>query len=330
MAYRISAARVQEAYLRMRPIYKDTPQYRSEGLSRMVSADLLLKVETLNPIGSFKGRGVFWWFHCRPGLKGMACASAGNLGQAAAWEGRLAGIPVHIFASESAHPEKIRAMRNLGALVHAQGRDFDEAKAHAERFAAAEGLPLLVDGRDVEISEGLGTLGLELLRHHADLERIYLPIGNGALINGTASWFRQNRSRTKVIGVCAAGAPSMQISFRNKRPSSTAAAATIADGIAVRTPVPEAVEDMLAVVDDVLLVDDGEIREAMRLLLDRERLLAEPSGAAALAGALKDRKSHPWKSACAVVTGSNLGAADFRALLSGEDGAPLAEPGSRS
>ena len=173
----------------------------------------------------------------------MVVASAGNFGQGVAYAGRAMGIPVIVFAATTAVQSKVAAMRRLGADVRSVGEDFDAARLAAADLAADSGWHLLVDGDDPWISIGAGTIALELTDAVASgdlpaLDRFYVPVGNGALIAGVGTWLRSAAAATRVIGVQAAGAPAMTLSWRERRPIETPRADTIADGIAARVPVP--------------------------------------------------------------------------------------------
>jgi threonine dehydratase len=181
-------------------------------------------------------------------------------------------------------------MRDFGADVRLQGTDFDAAKQAARMYASQEGRLFVEDGLETAISEGAGTIALELCRLKEPVDVVLVPLGNGALINGVGCWMKARSPNTRVIGVCARGAPAMERSWRLKKMIETKAVNTIADGIAVRVPVPQALEDMTAVVDEVLLVEDVVIVQAMNVLLLELGLVAEPAGAAGVAAALSYRK----------------------------------------
>jgi len=131
----ISVDRIHVAAQAIDPVFLNTPQYHSETLSLLLGVSVVCKIETANPIGNFKGRGMDWWMRCQKGVTRVVCASAGNLGQALAYAGRRAGVAVEIFAAETANPAKIAAMRRFGAQVHLHGKDFDTAKAEGGNFA---------------------------------------------------------------------------------------------------------------------------------------------------------------------------------------------------
>jgi threonine dehydratase len=302
----ISSDNIRAAANAIDPIFRHTPQYRSEELSARLGVSLLCKIESANPIGSFKGRGADWWFTCHTGLPRVVCASAGNFGQAIAYVGRRAGVAVEVFAATTANPAKVRAMQSLGAKVHQRGRDFDAAKEEAAQFAKTHGCRFVEDGREDEIAEGAGTLALELATYPDAIDIIYVPLGNGALLNGVGSWFKSQSSHTKVVGVCAERAPAMARSWRQGEALSTDAADTIADGIAVRTPIPESLLHLRSAVDDIVLVSEAQIRRAMRAYFECERLVTEPAGAVSLAAAMDNAQEDRGKTIATLVCGSNI------------------------
>jgi threonine dehydratase len=302
----ISSDNIRAAAEAIDPVFRHTPQYRSEALSARLGVSLLCKIESANPIGSFKGRGADWWFTRHAGLSRVVSASAGNFGQAIAYVGRRAGVAVEVFAAETANPAKVQAMQRLGAQVHQQGRDFDAAKEEAAQFAKAHGYQFVEDGREDEIAEGAGTLALELGAYPNAVDIIYVPLGNGALLNGVGSWFKSQSSHTKVVGVCAEGAPAMAQSWRQGQAISTHTADTIADGIAVRTPIPESLLHLRSAVDDIVLVSEAQILRAMRAYLECERLVTEPAGAVSLAAAMDHAQDDRGKTVATLVCGSNI------------------------
>lgn len=245
----------------------------------------------------------------------MVCASAGNFGQGMAYAARKRGIPLVVFAAESANRLKLDRMRELGAEVRLAGRDFDEAKEHGEAFAAETGARWIVDGRESAIAEGAGTIAVELCRWPHAFDAALIPLGNGALLGGIATWMKAKSPATRRIGVCAAGAPSMAISLKQGRAESTESMATIADGIGVRVPVPEALADLAGIVDEVLLVEDAAMIQAMQLVFREHGLLVEPAGVAGLAAALTFRERFRGATVVTPLCGGNLTAEQIREWL---------------
>jgi len=290
---------------RIESVFLNAPQFDCETLSAALGCHVLLKVETVNPVRSFKGRGASFFVRelaaARPNLT-LVAASAGNWGQALSYCCRAEGMPLIVYAAIGASQLKVERMRALGARVRLHGEDFDAAKAEARRFvtsAAADrnGEHLFVeDGLETRITEGHGTIAMEMIedasRPGTHLDAVVVPLGNGALLNGVARWMKATSPATRSIGVCAHGAPSMRDSWlrgRHSTPILYQSVETIADGIAIRTPISEAVEDMFEVVDDVVQVSDEHIRGAMRLVLRHAGLVLEPSGAVGIAAIL----AHP-------------------------------------
>lgn len=289
----ISIERIAEAARVIDPVFLDSPQFVCEQLD----ANVVLKVETVNPIRSFKGRGADYLLH-RLGKApaGLVCASAGNFGQGMAYACRKRAVPLTVYASGAANPLKIERMRALGATVVLVDGDFDAAKDAARLH---EGL-FVEDGLLGPIAEGAATIAIELATE--SLDAIFVPLGNGSLVNGVGTWIKHHSPRTQVIAVCAEGAPSMALSWTAHEPV-TAPSNSIADGIAVRVPVAEAVQIMQSTVDDVMLVGDGEMRDAMRTLFFDAGLLVEPAGAAGVAAITKTK---PGGRVAAILTGGNL------------------------
>lgn len=269
-------------------VFRGTPQFEADALGSRLGARVLLKVETVNPIRSFKGRGTdFFLRGLDPLPQRLVTASAGNFGQGLAWAARARGVALDVFAAESANARKVARMRDLGATVHLVGRDLDDAKAHAREHARRDGIPFVEDGREPPIAEGAGSIAVELLAWPEPIAAALIPLGNGALLGGMGTWIRHASPSTRVIGVCAAGAPAMRDSLRAGRPIETQTADTIADGIAVRVPIPEALAYLAPVVDDVVLVSDDALREAMTLLVDETGLVGEAAGVAGLAALIE-------------------------------------------
>jgi len=302
--HRLSLERIETASRSIDPVFLNTPQFESESLSHELGMRLILKVETVNPIRSFKGRGTDFLVSNLPaGSQTLVCASAGNFGQGLAYAARKRGLPAVIFASHSANALKLDRMRQLGADVRLLGRDFDAAKEHALIFAEKTGACYIEDGREPAIAEGAGSIAVELCRWEAPFDFVVVPLGNGALLAGVGRWMKAHSPATRVVAVCAARAPSMALSLQSGTVQCTATADTIADGIAVRVPVPEALDDLAGVVDDVVLVEDEAIVEAMRMIFDFHGLVLEPAGAAGVAAAMVFREKFRGGRVATLLTG---------------------------
>jgi threonine dehydratase len=311
----LEAAAIRAAHATIDRAFTGSPQFVHEGLSRRLGVPVIVKVETVNPIRSFKGRGT--WIVVDALAAGGAigtgrpvvCASAGNFGQGIAYAARARAAPAIVFASRNANRAKIDRMRALGAEVIEAGDDFDGARAAAAEFVADGRGELVVDGEDPRISTGAATLALEVTDAVAagllpSPVVVSVPVGNGALINGVGSWLRAELPGCRVVGIQAEAAPAMALSWRAGRPIDTETAATYADGIAARVAIPKAVELMAGRVDDMLLVGEDDLRAAQAELTVELGITVEGAAAASWAGLLAGQR--PDGAALVIVTGSNV------------------------
>jgi threonine dehydratase len=306
MKHRLSLQNIVAAAAAIDPVFRDTPQYEAETLHAQLGCRLVVKVETLNPIRSFKARGAQFLVSQMSGSPHLVCATAGNFGQGMAYAARRRGWPITIFVGTKANPMKVDRMRQLGAIVR-QGSDHpDELHAEAEAFARKNGFHLVQDGREAAIAEGAGTIAVELLRWPKCFDDIVVPLGDGALLGGMARWVKAQCPTTRVIGVCATASPAMERSWRNKKVVSAPCDATIAAGIVVGTPFEEAVTDLTGLIDDVLLVPDSTLITAMRLAHKELGVVLEPAGAAGLAALMDHREQFRGRLVATVLTGGNV------------------------
>jgi len=316
MTVRLDLARIRAAQRLIDPAFLDTPQYESAPLSAALGCSVVLKVETLNPVRSFKGRGtetIMSTLLDRASHTSAVCASAGNLGLALAYSGSRRGIPVTVFAAETANPLKVEAMRSAGATVHLEGADIERPRELARSYAAAAGSYLVEDSLDLGSCEGAATIGLELVAGAAaHLDVVLVALGGGALASGVGFALRELSPGTEVIAIQPTGAPAMALSWRQGAVVTTDTIDTIADGVAGRYPIAEVLDDLLEVVDDVVLVNDDSIERGMRYLFDHAGLLVEPSAALGVAAILEDRERFAGRTVATIVCGSNIRTADFR------------------
>jgi len=288
------------------PVFLHTPQYRCESLEMLLGCKVLLKVETINPIRSFKGRGTSFLISQITDRSPLVCASAGNFGLALAYVGRKTEIPAIVFASHSANPLKLQRIRETGGEVRLSGNDFEETKIEARLFAKSKGLRFVEDTRDVATCEGAGTIAVELFQRNPEISDVLAALGNGALLTGVARWTKHFSPGTRVIGVSAMAAPAMAESWKTGRAVEHGPTKTIADGIAVRTPLPEALQDMTGYVDEVLTVEESSIVKAMRLVHEHTGIVLEPSGAVALAAIMENRVQFEGRQVALILCGGNL------------------------
>lgn len=298
----IRAANVEAAATIIDSVFLHTPHLEDASLSRAVGRDVVVKLETINPVRSFKGRGASYFMEqVTPGQR-VVTASAGNFGQAIAYAGRRRGIDVAVYCADNANPIKVSRMQALGAHVIQTGPDFDTAKQAARASTAGDPDVVFVeDGDAPRITEGAGTIAIELVQAEPDV--IVVPVGNGALATGIGCWIKAHHPAVNVIGVSAAGAPAMARAWRTGNPDPADAADTIADGVAVRVPVPSILPAFRAYVDQMLLVDDATIVEALHLIRDTVGMILEPAGALGVAAMLQH--SIPGNRIATIATGSN-------------------------
>jgi threonine dehydratase len=308
-SHRLSLDNIARAAACIDPIFLNSPQFECEPLSAALGAtSLRLKVETNNPLRSFKGRGAdFFMQENAERLAGrmLVCATAGNWGQAMAYVCRARQRPLVVYSATTANPLKLERMRAMGAEVRLYSDDFDTAKEHAQRFCENSDAYFVEDGCDASIAEGAGTIGRELLAAGPAFDTVLVPLGNGALLTGVGRWIKAHAPHVRVIGICAEGADAMAASWHKGRVVNRGVANTIADGIAVRLPVPEAVADMKGTVDDVLLVSEHAIERAMRLAFTHAGLVVEPAGVVGVAAVLEHPALRTQRLAT-VLCGSNL------------------------
>ena len=314
-AHRLTLGRVERAAGVIDPVFLNSPQFVCEPLCEDLGVRLAIKIETLNPIRSFKGRGTeFLVSEAKDGVP-LMCASAGNFGQAMAYSCRKRGLDLTVYASANANPLKVGRMKALGARVVLHGADFDDAKIEARRVARERGARFVEDSLDVETLEGAGTMGLEWLRFPERLDALLVPLGNGAMFNGIAGVMKACGSGAKMIAVQAAGAPAMVESWRAGELVAHDRVETVADGIGVRVPVPQALEDMDGLVDDAVLVGEDSIIEAMRLLHRHAGVVAEPSGAVGVAAVMERPDLFRGLLVGTIICGGNLTVDQMREWL---------------
>jgi threonine dehydratase len=311
----INVASILGARQHIDPIFLDTPVVSHVALDDDLGCSLVAKVETLNPIRSFKGRGteLFVATEIRPG-DSLVCASAGNFGQGLARAAARRGHACVVFAAEHANPVKVEAMKRFGADVRLVGFDFDAAKSAARAYAREVGGRFVEDGAEPAIAAGAGTIGLELAAQASGIETLIVPLGNGALLAGVGAAFRHAAPQVEIVAVVADQAPAMQRSLLERRVVETPRADTIADGIAVRVPVPEALEMLDGCYDAVISVSDSHILQAMQTAHEYLGLVVEPAGVAGLAAIVAARDRYRGRAVGTIFCGGNI-APDLRDRL---------------
>jgi len=270
-----------------------------------------LKLEIELPTGSFKPRGALYALAAqlrKRSITEVTASSTGNHGAAVSWAAKVLGVSATIFLPKNPNAVKRKRIVDLGArIVEAGEPDLAQAAIEAKAYSERAGCYFLNDATDSAVPAGTGTIGFEILSQLPAVASIYVPMGDTALIRGLAAAVKQSNPRVRVIGVQAELAPSYYLSWKAGRSIETATCNTCADGLATRTPEPQNVSTIRHLVDEVVLVSEGEMFEAIRLLYQRAGLVAEPAGAAASA-AFRKRSSSSQDSGPAVVlvTGSNI------------------------
>jgi threonine dehydratase len=291
-----------------------TPTLHSRTLSAITGAELWLKFENLQYTGSFKDRGALWrllQLSPEERERGVVAMSAGNHAQGVAYHATRLGIPTTIVMPRSTPNVKVANTETLGARVVLHGDDLAEATAEAERLAAAHGLVWVAPFDDPHVIAGQGTVALEMLADAPDLDAVIVPVGGGGLIAGMAVVAAQLRPRLEVIGVQTELYPSMHNALEGG--GAIPGGSTIAEGIAVTRPGALTEPCVRALVHDVVTVPEASIEEAVNLLLEIEKTVAEGAGAAGLAAVLADPSRFKDRKIGLVVSGGNI---DTRLLAS--------------
>lgn len=295
-----SPAQIAAAADLIDPVFLNTPQFVSDELSAALQREIVVKNETLTPIGSFKGRGAWLLAGQLDGSRTWVCQTAGNFGQGLAYASRVRGASVEAFVSGDVPPAKVASMRALGASVYVtEGPE----QAARERANASPDRLLVVDGDRPEMAIGAGTIGIEL-EALGPIDLAVVQIGDGALISGVARWLKAEQPRTRIVGVCASGAPAMARSFAAGRVISTPGTNTIATAIAISEPIPASLARVVALVDEIVLVDDDDLRAAQLLIRESLDLLVEPAGAAGVAALSRDGERLPPGRTAILLTGA--------------------------
>ena len=291
-----------------------TPQYRWPLLGERVGAEVWLKHENHTPIGAFKIRGGLTYFNELGKVPGVITATRGNHGQSIALCARNYGIPATIVVPHGNSVEKNAAMRAFGARLVEHGHDFQAAKEHAERLAKEEGLHMVPSFHRLLVA-GVATGSLELFRAVPDLQSVYVPIGQGSGICGAAAARNGLGSKAEIVGVVSSQAPAYAVSFREKRLVEMEVKTLLSDGMAVRTPDPDALETIWREVDRIVEVSDEEVGEAIAAIFQCTHNCAEGAGAAALAAILKERARLRGRKVAAVLSGGNIDRPLFAGVL---------------
>src|SRR6202050_1349833 len=286
-----------------------SPCAYSETFSRLTGNRIFFKLENLQMTGSFKERGAVNKLNAltpEERARGVVTASAGNHAQGVAYNATRLGIRSKICMPVGTPLIKVSSTRNYGAEVVLFGNNFDEACEEAERLRKAENLTYVHAFDDDAIIAGQGTIGLELLEQQPDLEAVVVPVGGGGLIGGIACALKETRPGIKVVGVETERIPSMKAALAAHAPVTLPPAATIGDGIAVRRAGDRTLPLVAKYADEIVTVDEEEIANAILLLLEREKTVAEGAGAAAAAALLNHKTSLNNLRTAVIISGGNI------------------------
>lgn len=305
----IQLSDIHSALSRIRPNIRVSPCTHSETFSGLTNNSIFLKLDNQQRTGAFKERGALnklLTLNSEERGHGVIAASAGNHAQGVSYHAGRHGIRARIVMPLPTPLTKVSATRAYGAEVLLHGTNYDEAYERAVEESRQEKLTLIHAFDDEAVIAGQGTLGLEILDQQPDIEIIVSPIGGGGLIGGIACAVKETKPSIKVFGVQPARLPSMKAAVAKGKPVTIKAAKTIADGIAVRRAGDLTLPLVQKYVDDIVTVEEEEIANAILLLLEREKTLAEGAGAAAIAAVLNRKLSLQGKRVAVLVCGGNI------------------------
>jgi threonine dehydratase len=288
---------------------KKTPLDRSSTFSKITSSELYLKMENMQKTGSFKSRGAFVklsYLNEEERRRGVVAASAGNHAQGVAYSASILGIKAKIVMPETASPAKIDATKSYGAEIILKGRIFDDSLNEALSICKRDGSVFVHAYDDINVISGQGTVGLEIVEELPDVDAIVVPVGGGGLISGIAVAAKSFNRKVKVYGVQSEAFPSAYMLLKKGYVKPVENGDTIADGIAVKKPGEITSRIMRDYVDDIFLVSDREIAEAMFLLLERAKVVSEPAGASSLAALLSGKIDVRGMKVVSVISGGNV------------------------
>jgi threonine dehydratase len=286
-----------------------TPLLRSKTLSKRLGFEAYVKCENLQPIGAFKVRGgvnLISRLSEEERLRGVITASTGNHGQSIAYAASLFGVKAVIGVPEHANPYKVEAMKDLGAVVESHGSDFDEARLWVEKEVEKKGYRYVHPANEPLLIAGVGTLYLEVMEDLPNVQTIITPIGGGSGAAAACIVAKSINPEVEVIGVQAEKAPSVYLSWKNKRMIETESAETFAEGLATRVPFKFTLDIINKMIDDIVLVSEEQIKRAILALLETTHQLAEGAGAASTAAAFKIKDKLQERKVALILTGGNL------------------------
>ena len=300
--------RVRAARHVIDPVFLGSPMFACDALGRRLGCTVSIKLETANPVRSFKARGTELVADAlaRQGGTAAVCASAGNLGQALGWSGLRRGLDITVVASRSAPAVKLDRIRALGVELQVVDDDFEAARERAVTIARHRGVRLVEDSLDIQTCEGAATIGLEIAERATEIDTVLIALGGGAMATGVGYILKTLAPHIEIICVQPHGAPAMTRSWHARRVVTTDTMDTIADGVAGRFPIPDVLQDLLQIADDAVLVHEASIIAGMRLLLQTAGLVVEPSAALGVAALLENPARFADRHVLTIICGSNV------------------------
>jgi len=311
-------ADILDARRRIAKYLKPTPFFKSNPLSKRLRFEAYIKCENLQPIGAFKVRGginLISKLSDHERRQGVITASTGNHGLSIAYASALFGVQAIIGAPIGSNPYKIQAIRDLNARVELRGKDFDEARLWVETEAGRKGYRYIHSANEPDLIAGVGTLYLEILEELPEVDVIFVPVGGGSGASGACIAAKTVNPSIKVIGVQSEGAPAVYESWKSGTAVEKEEIRTFADGLATRIPFELTMQIMRRLLDDMMLVSEEDLKNAIRLLLETTHQVAEGAGAAATAAAIKMGNELEGKKVALVISGGNLTTDMLRSII---------------
>jgi threonine dehydratase len=313
---------IRGAAERVRPYIRHTPVLREKSMDEVLGCQTYLKPEMLQITGSFKLRGALSKILSLPPdelKKGIITSSSGNHGQACAYAGQMLGIHVTVVVPENAPTLKIKNARAMGAEVIVWDRNYYKRWQKISEEVAEHGYAIVHPYEDHTVMAGQGTIGLEIMENLPDVDTLLVPIGGGGLISGISTALKEAKPNVRVIGVQAAACCVYYVSRQNGHPSTVSPLPTVADGLSCAQAGEKPYPIIEKYVDDIVIVEEEDIKEAVRIVAKHAKLVAEPSACVGIAALMSGRvKTQPDEKVCAVLTSGNWDIDLIGKILKGE------------
>jgi threonine dehydratase len=307
----LNARRIIRKYL------PPTPLHNYPALDQIVGARVFVKHENYQPIGAFKIRGginIIANLTAQEREAGVATGSTGNHGQSIAYSARIFGVRATICVPEKANPVKVEAIRSHGAEIVVHGKDFDEAKDFCQSMANDRRMRFISSGDEPHLISGVGTHTLEIMEELPDVQTIIVPVGGGSGSSGACLAAKTMNPSVEVIAVQAKAAPAAYLTWQNRK-ATESKMETMAEGLACRVPFMLPQQILWKYLDDFILIDEDEMKNAIRIYLEKAKTLAEPAGAASLAAALRIKDRIKGKTVALILSGGNITPEQLRDIL---------------